>query len=418
MAAWINTFLSVGVVLIMSSLYLMDGALVLMASLLLLFVFVIFIRERTRWAIVYLNVLINLLYLWLAIWMMNGEISFLTDESFIFYYKKSLLLETIFWATFTVLYGFFVPIDQRSAIFDLRVKMNYPVEFQFYIVIALFIFEIMLSSGAYFKSYSEFSDTGTIAYEIGCLLLALAIVTRTDFSSKHRSFVLETLAVGLALFIVIGSGKRLPFAYVIMAYLIFSLLHYGKLHTVLIYLVISGFGFFFGIFRDFMTSDGLEAELLASGFGSSNQGAVLHASAVYLRVADEGLSTVIDRGVSFLSNFFGALLLPISYLPEQAQINVHAMKYYDVQGNGGFIGPYSYFFLDWMGPFFLASVLACLCAHRGRWLNLLVMILVVTSPRWTLYNIGPVLRMISMTFMVVVFCYFVFNLIIDGLRRR
>lgn len=403
MTTWINLFSYIGIMLVLSVSYFADASVLVMTSLVFSYVITLFIFDRTQWTAVYLGIMTNLLFLWLAIWLMDGQVSFLTEESFFPYYKKSLLLETFFWATFSVLYRSSFRAFESEKIYILNAVVKTPIDLQYVTAIGILVLEIIISSNAYFKPYSEVSDTGTIAYEVGCLMLALAIVSRTEYSRRPKVLMLEMLGVGIALFIVLGSGKRLPFAYVIIAYLLYSLQHYGKFRTTLLYFAISGFGFLLGIVRDFMAADSVSAEMLAIGFGASNQGAVLHASAVYLRVADEGLSTLLDRVISFMSNFFGALLLPISLLPEQAQINLHAMKYYDVQGNGGFIGTYSYYFLGWIGPFFIATVLALLCARRGRIINNLIVIIILTSPRWTLYNIGPVLRLISMT-LVVSFC--------------
>lgn len=418
MTRWINILLGIVIILVMSVCYLADASTQAMVSLLLLFVVIIFIRERTQWAVVYLGMAINLLYLWLALWLMDGQISFLTDEPILPYYKKTLLLETIFWATFAGLLGFYMDISQRGVVGGTKLKISYPVQIQFITAITIFVIEIMISSGDYFKPYSDVSDTGTIAYELGCLFLALAIVSRSENPLVTRNFVFEMIAVALALFIVVGSGKRLPFAYVIMAYMLYSLRYYGKLRTAIFYLVISGLGFVQGILRDFMTVDGINTNLLTSGMGSSNQGAVLHASAVYLRVADEGLISVIDRGISFLSNFVGALILPLSFLPEQAQINVHAMQYYDLQGNGGFVGTYSYFFLDWIGPTLFASSLALLCCRHGHWLKLFVIIILLTSPRWTMYNIGPVLRLISMLLILFLSFHLIYKISLNNSRSK
>ena len=417
MIRWVNIINGILITLILSACYVSSASVQVMVSLLLFFLTTAFIIERSRFAIVYLGLMINLLYLYLSLWMTDGQISFLSEESFVTYYKKTLLLETIFWATFAGLLARNMSLSRYSSVCRVRFQINYPVQLQFFSAIMMLALEIIISSGAYFKPYSEVSDTGTIAYEVGCLLLALAIVSRTEKQTRARNLLLEGIGVVLALFIVVGSGKRLPFAYVIISYLLFYLQYYGKFRTLLLYLGISGLGFVLGIVRDFMSVDGFNTDLLAVGFGSSNQGAVLHASSVYLRVVDEGLVSVIDRGISFLSNFFGALLLPLSLLPEQAQINVQAMKYYDVQGNGGFIGTYSYFFIDWIGPILIASLLAWLCSRRGKWIDLIVTIILLTSPRWTLYNIGPVLRLVSMTLIVTVCIILLYNIFCKYRRR-
>jgi len=168
-----------------------------------------------------------------------------------------------------------------------------------------------------------------------------------------------------------------------------------------VYFMISVTGYIFGIVRDVMIFESISSEVLLSGLGFTNQGATLHASASYIRIVDEGLIGAADRFISLISNMFLAAFVSFSSLPDVARVNEYAMNYYQVQGNGGLIGAYSYFFLGWLGPLLLAGALALTFRSKGALLAISFGFLVVLSPRWTLYNIGPALRILGFTILFV-----------------
>lgn len=151
MNRWINILCGLFFVLVMLMCFVAEVPTQVMVSILLLFNILIFIRERTRWAVVYLFLIVNILYLWFALWMTGGEISYLTDERFTPYYKKTLLLETIFWATFAGLLGFYLNTSNRAVLSHIKIQTIYPVKLQFIIAITILAIEIMISSGTYFK---------------------------------------------------------------------------------------------------------------------------------------------------------------------------------------------------------------------------------------------------------------------------
>lgn len=266
----------------------------------------------------------------------------------------------------------------------------------YFLVCFLFLIEILISYNSYNFSYIDMPNVGTLVFEVSCLLLGFIILKRGNLNAGSRIWLFELINVGLALYIVFSTGKRLPFSYIIIAYLARILPNYGYFRTGFIYFFIAISAYFFGIFRDFITLEGLSLSILIDGLYSTNQGAILHASAVYLRVVDENLITILDRLISFSGNFFGAIFIPISFLPEQVQINIFSMQHFPIQGNGGFIGSYAYYFFGWFGPVLLGVLLAWFCSRRGKLIDMIICLLILTSPRWTLYNIGPVVRLIVM----------------------
>lgn len=372
-----------------------------LSALLLALAVALYAQEPSRLSVLYLGLAINHLFLLLALWITDGQVSYLGDTGFEAYYAKALWLELCFWIVMAAALGWWRP--QLSLMLKPAAKnsarrggRSYPVAAILAVATGLLALEIVISGGQYFVEYTEASDTGSIAYELGSLMLALAIVLGADRAGRRPSWPAYVLGLGLVLFIALGSGKRLPLAYVVIAVLLPLLQRWGKAAVAALYLGISSAGYAFGILRDAMSLQGIDGVALVAGLEATNQGGVLHASAVYLRIADEGLSTLVDRGIALFSNVFGALLLPLSLLPAQAQVNMHAMQHYPVQGNGGFVASYAYFFLGWAGPVLGALALAWLFSRRGRWVEMVVLILLLSSPRWTLYNVGAAVRLISM----------------------
>lgn len=379
----------------------LDLSLELVTLMLIMCMMSFVVITTSSWSLVYFGVAVNLFFIWVALILTEGRISYLSADDYIEYYKKTIHLEALFWILYVHFHQYF-SYRQKVRIDSKRNTLMRHASPHVLIVVALCLlsFEVLISSESYFSSYVDVSDVGTISYELGCLLLALAVVLRGELTERFHFSIVEMCAVLVAIYIVIGSGKRLPFAYVIISYLLSYFRSYGKLRATFIYLSIFVGGYIFGIVRDLLKIDGFDMAMLADGLGSTNQGAVLHASSVYIRIVDEGLISYMDRLVSFMGNVFGSLLFPISYLPEQVQVNVFSMQHYPVQGNGGFIGSYCYYFLGYPGVFILSALLAKLCTSRGYWIELVAMMILLTSPRWTLYNVGPVVRLISMALII------------------
>jgi hypothetical protein len=388
--------------------YINNSSIILMVSSLIVYLVLVLVNSRSNLDVLYLWVLSNLFFIVLAFSFGNGQISYLDDDSFSLYYKKSILLETVFWAAFSLTHshiGKNRSVEEKSR--NPKI-IKIPFAYTLWISILLLVIEIIISSNRYFSTYENDSGIGTIAFELGCFLLAFGIFQRGSVVYRNEQLILECLAVGLAAYVVSGSGKRLPFAFIVIAYLFRLINRKGLVLGAALYFCILIAGFVFGIFRDFMDFGRLEFGSLISGLESTNQGASLHAAAVYLRIIEEGLVSTVDRGISFIGNFLGSLFMPMSWLPEQVQINVVAMRYYAVQGNGGLPGVYSYFFLGWVGPILFGSGLGAICSARGKFMSMFSFIVILTSPRWTLYNVGPVIRLVSMFLLLVMILQIVY----------
>jgi hypothetical protein len=328
----------------------------------------------------------------------DGVISYLWTATFDAYYRKVLLLETLFWCFFVTFCG------AKSAggvtdsiVYRKNMLIDFPPIIFLLAGIPMLIGDIVVSSSSYFISYVEFSSTGTVAYETGAAFIAFGIFLRVGKRTPWLALALEALAILLILYIAVGSGKRLPLAYPVFSYTVLLAHHFSRLAAGTVYFAIALSGYVFGIVRDAMTLQSISSDILLSGLRSTNQGATVHASAVYVRIADEGLITTGERFVSFVSNMFLAAVVPVGSLPDVARVNEFAMTYYDVQGNGGLIGPYSYFFLGLTGPVLLAAALAWVYRSKGAIPTLAFGFLAVMNPRWTLYNIGPALRILGFT---------------------
>ena len=352
--------------------------------------------------------LANNVILAIAFFMQDGIVSYLWNGQFDQYYIKVLFLESIFWGIFIIGCGKRSGLSGMNSILNKKNNFIMVSSILFlFIGIPFLISDIIISSSSYFISYVEFSSTGTVAYESGAAFVAFAIFLRVGKKVPSYHLLLELLAVLLILYIAVGSGKRLPLAYPIFSYTVWIAYTYGRLLAGLVYFGIALSGYVFGIIRDAMVLQSVSADVLLSGLKYTNQGATLHASAVYVRIVDENLISTTDQLISFASNLFLAIFVSLSALPDVARINEYAMSYYDVQGNGGVIGAYSYFFLDWIGPFILPLFLVWMFRSRGATAALAFGFVAVMSPRWTLYNIGPALRVLGlvagMIFLLVIF---------------
>lgn len=341
--------------------------------------------------------LVNNVIMTISFFSQDGVVSYLWNPQFDDYYYKAILLESLFWFLFIISCGNSTSNISRDSKINIKNKIYnlHPIDFLI-AGIPLLIFDIIFSSSYYFISYVDFSSTGTVGFEAGAAFLAFSIFLRTGKETSKLHFFLEAIAVLLVLYIAIGSGKRLPLAYPVFAYTIWMSYRYGRLLATSVYLTIATSGYVYGIFRDTMVLQSISSEMLVSGLSSTNQGATLHASAVYIRIVDENLVSTADQLISFISNFFFAIFVSVSALPDVARINEYASDYYGVQGNGGLIGAYSYFFLGWGGPAALSLLLASIYKSRSAVAAIVFCLLAVLSPRWTLYNIGPTLRLLGL----------------------
>lgn len=356
---------------------------------------------RSLYCFVLANVSVNL-----ALSAFNIQYSYLYSERYLDYYLDSYFFESIFWLFFVYMGAIFYRKSSFSSIDGLDFAQR-STTLLIATSIAMLGIEVVLSSSGFFVPYAQSSAGGTVLFEIACLVLGFAIST-TSLGRGVRKYFLFSFAVLLALFVSVGLGKRLPLAYIVIAIFIriyeFRSIPFAKFFAFFAMLGVVCAGFFWGVFRDALSLDTFSQELLAKNLASTNQGGSFHAASVYVRAAREGLLDVNNRLLSFGFAFFSASLFPMSFLPAEGNLHHYIQQYYDIQGNGGNIGSYSYFFLGYLGPVIFACFLAFFFSIRSssKVIFCLQYLVVLTSPRWSLYNIGAVVRLLL--YSLAIFC--------------
>lgn len=374
-----------------------------LAGILLVILAVFFVLESTTLAVIYLVAWFNYLVLLVSLLLTGGRPSYLSSEVFQPFYAEALAWEIVFWTTLGLLTLRVAPapaagLSRRFPLPDAQLAFTL-------LSVALLATEVAISFPRYFGGYTEDTDIGTPISEVGTILFSLVLLSRTTLLPERRARILiEGVAVLLILFIAAGSGKRLALSFVAVA--LVANLRSKKL-AFLAYACFVLIGYVHGIVRDSLQVGGFALASLVDSIFFTNQGGSLHASAVYLRLVEEGVFGFWDRTLSLISTAIGALALPVSALPPVTQLNVAAMEYYPVQGNGGLVGAYSTVYLGPLGPVIFAAALASLSRSKRRIAALVFGIAVLATIRWTLYNVAPLMRLVSYVLVLVYLVYLV-----------
>ena len=302
-------------------------------------------------------------------------------------YINVIFLETIFWLFFGL--GSFISKSKNMIFYDSNLSNAL-----FFLASCLAVIELYFLYKGGLSNYIENPSKGTVLFELSCALLSLGAYL------KERINIYWLLVAAILIIIGMLYGKRLPIAYLMMFFYILMYRKYGLNIAFLTVLITFLTAFLFGIFRDTGSVQLFLNELNMSALEKTNQGAIVHASSEYLNIISNGIITAPERLMSFFGNFFGALFVSMSSMPDYVRINQFTLKHSMIQGNGGLIGVYSYFFLGFFGPVLLGYIFGVLVNYRRGVLGLIAMFLVITSPRWTMYNIGPVIRMLGVVLLV------------------
>lgn len=372
-------------------------------------------KESSSLALVYLVAWFNYFVLLVSLLLTSGKPSYLTAEVFEPLYVQALAKEVIFWTTLGLLALSMHSKDAGERNDRNPLAIGSPA-LLLVISIILVSIEIALSHQRYFSGYVEDSGVGTPMYEVAAMLFSLVLFFRGTLLPANRLMVvLEAIVLLLILYIAFGSGKRLALSFVAIG--VVSNFR-SKRMAFCVYFGFVLFGYVHGVVRDSLAVGGLSIASVVDGVFFTNQGGALHSSAVYLRLIEENALTVLDRALAFFSTFVGAIFLPVSVLPPVTQLNVMAMEYYPVQGNGGFIGVYASVYLGLFGPVLFAIAIACLAKSRQRLFAVVFAIVVLATIRWTMYNVAPLVRLIGYVLLIVYAGYVVSAASGLGHRRR
>lgn len=239
--------------------------------------------------------------------------------------------------------------------------------------------------------YLEYHGKHTIFSELGWLFLALAILfdKRLSLTSK-KSMLLYALMICSILL-----GARLQISFFIVAFLIRFVFPVSRLFFYFSLAFVVCAGIFVGIVRDVFGID-MSLEYV---FSTINQGASLRTSAVYLMAINEGFFGIHDRILASLATFVFAWL-PSSVFGSVGHLNIRITQYSEIQGNGGFIGTYLFLYFGLIGSFLFTAALAFATNRAIIKAPIFAAAILVTSYRWQLYNLLPVLKIMFLLFLI------------------
>lgn len=233
--------------------------------------------------------------------------------------------------------------------------------------------------------YSEYHDKHTSFNEVGWVLCSVWLL----FDSENRLISTKTMFLYLLFIASVFFGARLQISFFVIALLIRFVLPYSKFHAYMSLAFFVFVGVLVGVARDVV---GLQTDL-NSVFSTINQGASLRTAAVFLMAIDAGFFNISDRilaaGATFLLGW-----VPSSLLENVGHLNVRITEFSEIQGNGGLIGSYLFFFFGSFGGFAFVALLGYLVRKAVHRVPILIAILIVTSYRWQLYNVIPVIKVL------------------------
>lgn len=245
--------------------------------------------------------------------------------------------------------------------------------------------------------YENSFNEGTILLEYVVIPLLVACIHCHSKSKLEVSLLF--IAIALSMILPLLYGKRLPFILCGMIFYLFFLeskLSKKKLIGLVLLALIAVQ--ILGVVRDSeytLTINYLLFGLKENGQYSNNQGGVTAASVAYLGLIKEGVFDSSFRFTSFVSQFLTAFI-PSSMAPDETFINIEAMKYTPIPGNGGFTTTYAYLFLGPLGVILFSFLFRkMLSIRKNSTLIMLIPLITITLfPRWMVYSIFPYIKIL------------------------
>lgn len=228
---------------------------------------------------------------------------------------------------------------------------------------------------------------GSILYEYALIPIILCFFLASSSTIKRLLFFVTIMLAAIPLMY----GKRLATIQILLC--VGVLFFDGKIKPWMT-IMASFFAFvgmrFFAILRVHGEDTTIWHSLLSlnkDGIMSNNQGGVTLSSNVYLGLIEEGVFDFWYR-VKSLMGTIQNIFMSSSDSMEEAFVNVVALKYGSLPGNGGFIGVFAYLWAGWMGPVVVGFVLAKVLQLSSRYNFLVVysVLILSTFPRWNSYN--------------------------------
>lgn len=351
----------------------------------LLFLYFYF-RTKSILAIIFLVASVNYIILTIVGWL-GLPFSYLQNEHFFNYYDDVAFFDLVF---FSILY---ILVHNISILIK---PNNQFALFLFLLGCLLVITNLLFVLPFLGQEYIQTFDKQTSLNEYGwlCLSLWLLFYEGSFYRIKNISiFIVCLLFVFSLLF-----GARLQLSMFVLAFFVkyFNILKKNKIFIIYLIFVIGGI--LLGILRD-LTTDNLNIEYI---FSTINQGASLHASSVYLSAIDENYFTSSQRLMLPIYTFVLSPFLSLDTLPNYISTQSYILNYSNIQGNGGMIGFYVYFYFGILGLVIVPIVFSLLSRF-----SLTAIAIIVLSFRWQLYNLAPFLKVLVFA-IVIYLTYYLF----------
>ena len=140
------------------------------------------------------------------------------------------------------------------------------------------------------------------------------------------------------------------------------------------------------------------------GVSGSNQGGVMVSSTVYLELIERGIFDWSFRIASFAGNVLTGIL-PGSVNFSQTYINISALNFMALPGNGGFTAVYMFLWLGPVGVFCISWFLSAACFPRTlNYLTVPAMLsILMTFPRLHSYNFLITIKLLTLISVIVLF---------------
>jgi hypothetical protein len=131
-----------------------------------------------------------------------------------------------------------------------------------------------------------------------------------------------------------------------------------------------------------------------SGALSNGPGGVLVSCVTYFNLIQTGVFDLEFSIKSFIG-MFTSIFLPASLNLPETYINLEALKYDEIPGNGGFPGVYFYLWGRYLGVFIGSLLINFLFRniHRSKYISIYVLFMLSTFPRWYTYNVHILVKM-------------------------
>jgi len=291
----------------------------------------------------------------------------------------------------------FYNLQANSYRFNTKVKIK---KNDLIFILMIFILIAMLVGSLYGKEtiiHQEYSiDTDSSIWFEYALLVFIVAFLYTDTWQKRMLllFIGVSFVIGPFLF-----GRRLPG--IMMALLIFNLYFNGRYKTWQVFFAII-FAFisirYFGEVRNTSSGEyGLFTNLFSitlDGVMSSHQGGVIICTTTYLGLIENGTFDIIFSLKSFLGQFT-SVLIPSEYNLNEAYINLEALKYSNIPGNGGLPSVYFYLWFGYVGVFIMSFFINYILRNifHSKILLIYAIFMLSTFPRWYSYNMMILIKM-------------------------